>query len=231
MLQIKEIIKTYAGTCSLAGVSFTVPANSITGIIGPNGAGKSTLLKILAGFDQPDSGEMLFRGTPLFAFDDIKRLVTYMPEQLEIYPHYRVNEFLKFLHRTVGRVDEQLLDLLNLRDIGYKKIEHLSKGYRQRLKLYFSLCNDKKIVILDEPFDGFDPIQLQDILELIRAEHRKGRTFIISIHQLHDAEKICTRYVLLKEGTLVADGDMESLGERFGLKKPSLEQVFMEALL
>lgn len=231
MLNLKEISKTYSGTPSLRNVGFEVPENSITGIIGPNGAGKSTLLKIIAGFEHLDSGEILFQGTPLSGFAETKRLVSYMPEQLEIYPDYRVNEFLGFLHGTVGRADEELLDVLNLRSIAHKKIGHLSKGYRQRLKLYFSLCNDKRIVILDEPFDGFDPIQLQDILGVIRAEHRKGRTFIISIHQLHDAEKICTRYVLLKEGTLVAEGDMESLAERFGLEEPSLEQVFMEALL
>lgn len=232
MLNVKEITKTYNGTHSLANVTFTVPANSITGIIGPNGAGKSTLLKIIAGFELPDSGEMLFGKTPISAFDDIKWLVSFMPEQLEIYPNYQVNEFLDFLHGTVGMADNQLLDVLNLRSIRHKKIGHLSKGYRQRIKLYFSLCNDKRIVILDEPFDGFDPIQLQDILAMLRAEHRKGRTFIISIHQLHDAEKICDYYILLKEGRLVAEGDMESLAGRFGLKKPSaLEQVFMAALL
>ncbi len=231
MLRIKEISKNYAGAPSLAGVSFAVPANSITGIIGPNGAGKSTLLRIMAGFEFPDSGEILFRGTPLAGFAAIKRLVSYMPEQLEIYPDYRVNQFLNFLHRAVGRADEELLDVLNLRGVGQKKIGHLSKGYRQRVKLYFSLCNDRRIIILDEPFDGFDPIQLQDILEMIRAEQRKGRTFIISIHQLHDAEKICGHYVLLKEGRMVAEGDMNALSDRFGLEKPSLEQVFMEALL
>lgn len=231
MLHAKEISKTYHGTHSLRKVGFEVPENSITGIIGPNGAGKSTLLKIIAGFEQADSGEMLFRGTPLSAFAEIKRLVSYMPEQLEIYPNYHVAEFLGFLHGTVGRADEELLDALNLLSVLHKKIGHLSKGYRQRLKLYFALCNDKRIVILDEPFDGFDPIQLQDILEMIRAEHRKGRTFIISIHQLHDAEKICGHYILLKEGRLVAEGDMAALAEKFGLEKPSLEQVFMETLL
>lgn len=232
MLKVSEITKTYNGTHALANVTFTVPANSITGIIGPNGAGKSTILKIIAGFEHPDSGAMLFRETPISAFDDIKRLVSFMPEQLEIYPNYQVNEFLDFLHETVGRADDRLLDVLNLRSVRRKKIGHLSKGYRQRIKLYFSMCNDKKIVILDEPFDGFDPIQLQDILDMLRAEHRKGRTFIISIHQLHDAEKICDYYILLKEGKLVAEGNMESLTGRFGLKKPSsLEQVFMEALL
>lgn len=231
MLHVKEISKSYAGTPSLAGVSFTVPENSITGIIGPNGAGKSTVLRIIAGFEFPDSGEILFRGTPLSGFAEIKRLVSYMPEQLEIYPDYRLNEFLDFLHKAVGRADEELLEVLNLRGVGQKKIGQLSKGYRQRIKLYFSLCNDRRIIILDEPFDGFDPIQLQDILAMIRAEHRKGRTFIISIHQLHDAEKICGHYVLLKEGRMVAEGDMSALSDRFGLEKPSLEQVFMEALL
>lgn len=231
MLNVREISKNYAETRSLDRVSFTVPENSITGIIGPNGAGKSTLLRIIAGFEFPDSGEIFFRGSLLCGFSEIMRLVSYMPEQLEIYPNYRVNRFLDFLHKGVGRADDELLELLNLRAVGQRKIGHLSKGYRQRIKLYFSLCNDKKIIILDEPFDGFDPIQLQDILEMIRAEHRKGRTFIISIHQLHDAEKICDHYILLKEGRMAAEGNMSALADRFGLEKPSLEQVFMEALL
>lgn len=146
-----------------------------------------------------------------------------MPESLQIYPDYYVEEFIRFINSSTDYVYKDLIEILNLDEVKSKKISHLSKGYHQRLKLFFALSNRKKIIILDEPFDGFDTIQLIEILEFIKSENRRGRTFLLFIHQLYDAEKICNYYVLLNEGRVVAEGSLEKLKRRFGGNIDSLE--------
>ncbi len=230
MLKISNITKRYFRTTALNKVSFEVSENSITGIIGPNGAGKSTLLDIISGFQNPDEGGIYFNDRPLMLFKEKRKILSYMPEHLEIYPDYYVDEFIQFINAATEHIDKDLIEILNLAKVKNKKIRYLSKGYHQRLKLFFALSNTKKIMVLDEPFDGFDPIQLIEILEFIRSENRKGRTFILSIHQLYDAEKICNHYVLLDEGKVVTQGSIQTLKQTFGGDNPSLEQIFMRAI-
>ncbi len=230
MLKISNISRKYLKTPVLNKVSFEVSEGSITGIIGPNGAGKSTLLDIIAGFQNPDEGEIYFNGRQLVSFKEKKTIFSYMPEHLEIYPDYFVDQFMDFIHIATGYVDMNLIDVLNLAKVGHKRIRYLSKGYHQRLKLFFSLSNTKKITVLDEPFDGFDPVQLGEILELIRKKNKQGRTFILSIHHLYDAEKICNHYVLIDEGRIVTTGSIDTMRQTFGTKNSSLEQIFIRAL-
>ena len=230
MIKINNITKRYFKTVALNRVGFEVSEGSITGIIGPNGAGKSTLLDIISGFQNPDEGEIYFHDRPLMAFKEKRKILSYMPEHLEIYPDYYVDEFIQFINAATKHIDTDLIEILNLAKVKNKKIRYLSKGYHQRLKLFFALSNTKKIMVLDEPFDGFDPIQLIDILEFVRSENRKGRTFILSIHQLYDAEKICNHYVLLNEGKVVTQGSIQTLKQTFGEDNSSLEQIFMRAI-
>ena len=230
MLKISNITKRYFRTVALNKISFEVSESSITGIIGPNGAGKSTLLDIISGFQNPDEGEIYFNDRPLMLFKEKRKILSYMPEHLEIYPDYYVDEFIQFINAATRHIDTDLIEILNLAKVKNKKIRYLSKGYHQRLKLFFALSNTKEIMVLDEPFDGFDPIQLIEILEFIRSENRKGRTFILSIHQLYDAEKICNHYVLLNEGKVVTKGSIQTLKQTFGEDNSSLEQIFMRAI-
>jgi len=230
LLTIDKITKKYLRTVALDKVSFDVPEGSITGIIGPNGAGKTTVLEIISGFQNPDSGGIFFKNKPLKTFREKKRIVSYMPERLLLYPDYYVRDFITFIHDTTGYMDKNLIEIFSLRKVMNKKIAHLSKGFHQRLKLFFALSNRKKILVLDEPFDGFDPIQLIDILNFIKTENRRGRTFILSIHQLHQAEKICNHYILLNEGNILAKGNMQSLGQKFKGDTVSLEDIFIKAI-
>ena len=157
-------------------------------------------------------------------------IFSYMPEKLDIYPELFVKDFISFIQKTTEFENNELLQKLNLFSVKNKKIKTLSKGYKQRLKLFFALNNNKKIILLDEPFDGFDPIQLMDILNLIKSENeQEERTFLISIHQLYDAEKICNYYVLLNEGSVIAQGNIETLRKRFK-NNGNLEEIFIEAL-
>ena len=230
MFQISNITKRYFKTTVLSKVNFAISAGDITGIIGPNGAGKSTLLDIIAGFRNPDEGEIYFNDRPLMRFKDKTKVISYMPEHLTVYPDYYVGDFIRFIHKVTQHVDMNLIDILKLEKVKYKKIAYLSKGYHQKLKLFFALSNTKKIVILDEPFDGFDPVQLINILEFIRSENRQGRTFILSMHQLYNAEKICNNYLLLNEGKVLTHGSMATLQQAFGNGSSSLEQIFMRAI-
>ncbi len=230
MLKISNISKRYLKTVALDKVSFEVSEGSIMGIIGPNGAGKSTLLDIISGFQNPDEGGIYYNDQPVSLFKEKKQLISYMPENLTIYPDYTVAAFIDFIQLATGYEDPELIKTLNLATLKNKKIRHLSKGYHQRLKLFFALSNRKKIIVLDEPFNGFDPVQLIEILELIKEKNRQGRTFILSIHHLYDAEKICHYYTLIDEGRVVTTGSIETLRHKFGVEKASLEQIFIRAL-
>ena len=153
-----------------------------------------------------------------------------MPEYMSIYPEYFVDEFLSFYHLSVNFKDEELMEMLSLKAIFNKKIKHLSKGWHQRLKLYTALCNDKAIIILDEPFDGFDPLQLRDIINIFKSQNDKGRSFIMSIHQLTYAQKICDYFVLLNDGQMIAKGRFDKLEAQFQCNNNSLEEIFLKAL-
>ena len=146
-----------------------------------------------------------------------------MPEDIKLYPTLTTEEFINF----VG-TEEQLIEKLTIYKMWRKKIKELSKGYTQRLKIYSALFPKRKIVLLDEPFEGFDPLQLQNISEIIRNEEERGRTFIISAHQLNYAQEICNYFILLKDGKVVDIGTFEKLKKKYN--KDFLEKIFIEAL-
>ena len=230
MLQVKEIQKYYNRIAVLSNIHFDIHSGSITGIIGPNGAGKSTLLKILTGFEKADTGTISYKGKILESQKQKVSIFSYMPEHLDIYPDFSVNEYIQFIEGTTGCITPKLSATLKLNKVRNKKIKNISKGYRQRLKLFTALANSKSIAVLDEPFDGFDPIQLREILTLIKSEKDNGRTFILSIHQMSDAEKICDNFILLNEGRIVAAGTLKQLSEQFETETDSLEEIFVKAL-
>ena len=230
MLKVRDITKSYFNQPVLKGISFEIPTGSIAGIIGPNGAGKSTLLDIISGFQMPDRGEIYYNDTLLENFSIKKSIFCYMPENLIIYPDYTVNDFVKLIFKLNGFLDAELMEVLELSQVKKKKIKHLSKGFHQRLKLFFALSCNKRIVILDEPFDGFDPLQIIKIFDFIRYRKEKGRTFILSIHQLHDAEKICNYFILLNRGRLITYGSTDTLKKKFNMNSFSLEGIFIEAM-
>ena len=228
MIALKNISKMYSKLQVLNDISFVTPKNCITGIIGPNGAGKSTLIRILTGLEFPSRGSVFINDIEMRNFEQRKNLISYMAENMVLYPDYSVGEFLCFYHAAANYKDEQLLEELSLKEVISKKIRHLSKGWHQRLKLYTALCNNKPIVILDEPFEGFDPLQMVKIIDVIRLQNLKGRSFVLSIHQLSYAQKICDYFVFLDEGILVAEGLKGDLVNRYSTE--SLEEIFLKVL-
>ena len=225
-MQIRNISFKFGPIPVLKNVSFQVPDGVISAIVGPNGAGKSTLLKVISGFLQPDTGEVILDGVPNPGFYERLKLISYLPETIEIYPELRVREFVEFVENSTGIKNLQLVQWLGIEDVWNKRISHLSKGYKQRLKLYFALHRETKYALLDEPFDGFDPLQIRKISQFIRKIH--GRNFLLTIHNLSYAEKICDYIIILKDGEVVTSGYIRELKEKFGAG--DLEDVFVKAI-
>jgi len=230
MIILNNISKRYSKNQILKDISFSIPDNSITGIIGVNGAGKSTLIKIMTGFEFSDSGEIYIDGEKIKNFNQIKSHISYMPEFMTLYPEYFVDEFLDFYEKVVEYKDDKLLNSLGLKKIFDKKIKHLSKGWHQRVKLYVALCNKKDIVILDEPFEGFDPLQMREIKNIIHSQNINGRQFILSIHQLSYAQKICTYFIFLNQGKIVEKGSLPQLSIKYQVKNQNLEDILLKAI-
>jgi ABC-2 type transport system ATP-binding protein len=230
MIELKNICKDYSNTNVLRNISVKILKQQVTGIIGPNGAGKSTLLKIIAGFEFETSGAVLFDNKELKNFNMKKSLISYMPEQVSLYPDYYVKEYLDFYHSVIKNTNNRLLNSLALNKVYCKKISQLSKGWHQRLKLYSVLANNKPYVVLDEPFDGFDLLQMKEVMRLFKLEKENKKTFILSIHGLSDAEKICDNFVLMDKGQVVLEGSKEMLQEKFNSYPFNLEEIFLKVL-
>ena len=227
-MQIKDISLKIGPVQVLKNVSFRIPEGSISAIVGPNGAGKSTLLKVISGFLQPDTGEVILDGVSNPGFYERLKLISYLPETVEMYPELRVREFVEFVENSTRVKSSHLISWLGIEDVWDKRISHLSKGYKQRLKLYFALHRRTKYALLDEPFDGFDPLQIRKISELIRKMQDEGRNFLLTIHNLSYAEKICDYIIILRGGEVVTSGYVDELKEKFG--SPDLEGVFIKAI-
>ena len=230
MITLNKISKSYSDNSVLDNITVDIPDRAITGIIGPNGAGKSTLIKIITGVETSKSGSVYIDGKKVKSFNQTKNLISYLPEKMVLYPEYFTDDFLDFYHNFINYKDDDLLQAFSLKEIYHKKIKHLSKGWHQRLKLYIALCNKKNIVFLDEPFEGFDPLQMRDIAKIIRLQNNKGREFILSIHQLNYAQKICDYFIFLNKGKLIETGSFKTLKEKYSIADDDLEEILLKII-
>jgi len=213
-IQVDSIIKEYGTQKALNGVSFKIDSGEIVGFLGPNGAGKSTMMKIITTYIEPTSGSVLVNG-----FDtkdngiEVKQSVGYLAEHNPLYLDFYVREYLKFhadIHKVGKERVEAVINLVGLIDIKGKKINQLSKGYRQRVGLAAALLHDPEVLILDEPTTGLDPNQLKDIRGLIR-EIGKSKTILLSTHIMQEVEAMCDRVIIISKGNIVADKKLEDL--------------------
>jgi ABC-2 type transport system ATP-binding protein len=230
LMTVRGIGKAFGDQRVLADVSFEIASGEILGLIGPNGAGKTTLLECIAGLLPADAGEVRWRGLPLPPTRRKERLF-YMPEAISPYPDQRTAEVLKFLQEAYRQPSsrlEQLVHVLGLETVLTKPAGALSKGYRRRFLLALGLLAPRPVLLMDEPFDGFDLRQTREVMNLLRNEAVDGRTLVLSIHQLGDAERICDRLVLLSGGRVVGTGTSAELAVSAGLPiGADLEEVFL----
>ena len=191
MIQTKNLNKSYKKQEVNKDISLLVPKNSIYGLLGPNGAGKSTLLKMLTGMINPTSGEIIYKEKP-WSRNDLLEIGSLI-EQSPIYENLTARENLKvrtLLYNLPDSRIEDVLEIVNLTNTGNKKAGKFSMGMKQRLGIAIALLNNPKLLILDEPTNGLDPIGIGDLRELIKSFPKKGITVIISSHILSEVEQI-----------------------------------------
>ncbi len=223
MISARDLSKTYGKSTVLSGISFDLDRGRILGVIGHNGAGKTTLLKILAGLIAPSGGQLLVDGKD--ALQDsygIRQMIGYLPEESRLYETMRVDEYLTFFGEIYGMDREsirersrQLLDWLALEDNG-KRMGEFSKGMKRKAAIARSLIHDPSLLIYDEATSGLDPMTSRHIVEFLRDLRSRGKTIILSAHNLYQVEAICDQILILRRGERVALGTLHELREMFG---------------
>ncbi len=225
---VRGLAKRYGDATVLAGVDFDLSPGDILGIIGPNGAGKTTFMECLAGLLPADAGEVRFEGVPL-APGRRHDVMFYLPDGIAPWsdqPVWRVTGLFRDLHGLSQAREATVARQLELGPVVGKRIAELSKGYRRRLLLALALLTPQPILILDEPFDGFDLRQTLQVMQLLR-EVAAERALMLSIHQLKDAERICGRLLLLDDGRQLGLGSLAELASQTGAADADLEEVFL----
>lgn len=217
-LHIKHLTKVYGQQKALNDISFSLENGDIVGFLGPNGAGKSSTMKIATGYLPPTSGQVLVDGLDVVANPiEVKRITGYLPEHNPLYLDLYVHEYLHFIGGLYGlrgavlktRVGE-MVERCGLTLEQNKKVEALSKGYRQRVGLAQALIHEPRVLILDEPTSGLDPNQLMEIRKLIK-DISVDKTVIFSTHIMQEVQALCSRVVVINRGNIVADDSLEKL--------------------
>ena len=228
VLVLSEITKRFGDFTAVDRFSLRVGAGEVLGFLGPNGAGKTTTLRMVMSIMHPDSGSLEILGHA--AATEVKDRVGYLPEERGLYRKMTVDAILRYLGKLKGlhgqrltrRIDESL-ERVGLLDRKQYKVEALSKGMQQKLQFISTLLHKPELVILDEPFAGLDPLNV-DLLERLLAEMRKaGVTVIFSTHQMEQAERLCDRIVLINRGRKLIDGTLGEIRSRFDTRVVVLE--------
>ena len=215
-VEVKNITKLYGEQKALNNVSFTIKKGEIVGFLGPNGAGKSTMMKIITGYINASEGEVL-----VSEFDiqtqkiSAQKNIGYLPEHNPLYLEMYVREYLYFsaeVHHVSRAEVENCIEKVGLTPEANKKINQLSKGYRQRIGLAAALLHNPEVLILDEPTTGLDPNQLLEIRNLIK-EVGKDKTVLFSTHIMQEVEAICDRVIVINKGQIIADKNLTELKE------------------
>ncbi len=221
MIKLENITKKYGDLTALDGVSFEIDKGEVVGLLGPNGAGKSTTMKVISGFLIPDSGKISIekkevKDNMVFA----KKLIGYMPENNPLYKEMIVEEAIKLaldLHSIPKSEHKKKIDYVvkatGIQDVFYRPISELSKGYKQRVGIAQVLVHDPEIMILDEPTEGLDPNQRNEIRNLIK-ELGKDRTVVISTHVMQEVEAMCNRIIIINKGKIVLDDTKDAITKK-----------------
>lgn len=213
VLQVQDLKKTYGKIQALKGVSFEIPQGSVFGILGPNGSGKTTMLSIILDVLNADSGSYSWFGKP--ASPDLRKHIGSLLETPNFYHYLSAVNNLKITNSISGRGDaagiDAVLQKVKLYERRNSKFSSYSLGMKQRLAIAAALLGDPKILVLDEPTNGLDPVGIMEIRELIIELSKKGHTIIMASHLLDEVEKVCTHVAILKTGTLVTSGSVEDV--------------------
>ena len=220
ILEIKDVVKNYAGHRALDHINLSIPTGSIYGLLGPNGAGKTSLIRIVNQITGPDEGTILFEGKPLSPNNIYD--IGYLPEERGLYKKMKVGEQLLYLAKLKGLKEREATEKLKawfekfeIAQWWNKTIEDLSKGMQQKVQFIATVVHEPKLIILDEPFSGFDPINANLIKDEILELKEKGSTIIFSTHRMESVEELCDYIGLINKSKKVLEGKKVDLKEQF----------------
>lgn len=221
ILQVENLKKYFATQKAVDDVSFSVDKGSIFGLLGPNGAGKTTLIRMITGIFYPDQGNLIFDGHKFSPVNDVIHL-GYMPEERGLYKKMKIGEQALYLARLKGLSRKDAMDKIKEWFIKFemqswwnKKVEDLSKGMSQKLQFVITVLHEPKLIILDEPFSGLDPVNTNLIKDEIYKLAGKGSTIIFSTHRMEQVEEICDHIILLNKGKKILDGSVKKVRQDF----------------
>jgi len=219
-IQIDSVSKSFSNHQALTNITLNIPSESVFGILGPNGAGKTTLIRLLNRILLPDHGTIHINSEILN--DHHRSLIGYLPEERGLYKKMTVDELLTYLAMLKGMkkktVKEEIglwLSKLDISDLRYRRIEEFSKGMQQKVQFIATVIHKPKIVILDEPFSGFDPINAQLIRSEILSLKKMGCTLLISTHNMHSVEELCNNIALINNSKLILEGVTNEIQNQF----------------
>ncbi len=225
MIEISHLVKRYGNNNAVDNISFRIEKGEIVGFLGPNGAGKSTTMNILTGYLSATSGKAKIAGIDILENPiEAKKHIGFLPEHPPLYLDMTVKEYLGFVYDlkkcTLKKKEhiEEIVDVINIKDVYKRPISHLSKGYRQRVGIAQALIGNPDVLIFDEPTVGLDPKQIIEIRNLINSLG-KSHTIILSTHILSEVQSVCDRVIIINKGKLVADKKTSELNAVTGSRK------------
>lgn len=228
ILSIQNVVKRYENHTAVDNVSFDVPRGCVFGLLGPNGAGKTSLIRMITTITGPDEGKILLDGEKLNSRSPEK--IGYMPEERGLYKKMKVGEHLLYLAQLKGLSDAQAkksidywFEKFEIKNWWDKKIDDLSKGMQQKIQFIATVVHNPKLLILDEPFSGLDPINTNLIKEEIRQLNAQGVSIIFSTHRMEQVEEMCDHIVLINRGKNVLQGEVKSIKNEFKQNLYSIE--------
>lgn len=216
LFEAKDVTKRFATQTALDGVSISVPEQSIYGLLGPNGAGKTTLIRIINQITAPDTGALYLNGRPMKP-DDVN-IIGYLPEERGLYKKMKVGEQALYLAQLKGLTHAEAMRRLKywfkklaITDWWDKKVEELSKGMQQKVQFVTTVLHEPKLLIFDEPFTGFDPINVKQIKDEILFLRERGATIIFSTHNMSSVEELCDNITLINKANTILEGSVEKI--------------------
>ena len=228
MLSVKNLTKEYKNVTAVNDISFDVEPGKIFGLLGPNGAGKTTTIRIALNIIRATSGSVLFEGKPVT--NEFSNDIGYLPEERGLYKKSKVINVINYFASLKNLDKSQISDRadywlvkLGIENYRNNNIEELSKGNQQKVQFITAIIHDPKLLILDEPFSGFDPINQQLIRETILSFVNSGKIVILSTHQMETAEKLCSDILLLNKGKEVCKGSLSEIKRKFGTNNVKIE--------
>jgi ABC-2 type transport system ATP-binding protein len=220
-VEIKGVVKEFAAKKAVRGVSFSVAEGEILGLVGPNGAGKTTTIRMLLNIIHPDEGEVRVFGAPLT--EEAKDRIGYLPEERGLYRDRKVWETLIYLAalkgvdtQTASRRAGQLLERVGMEGTRNSKVRELSRGMSQLIQFVATVLHNPKLVVLDEPFSGLDPVNVRLMKGVVSDLRKQDTSFVLSAHQMNQVEELCDRVVMIDQGEVVLNGRLADVKRRFG---------------